>query len=53
MLYIPKTNGRIRKGKIPAPKKSTVPPMVYSLFLSIIPEAMSSTAMNPNNGGSI
>ena len=53
MPYTPKTKGKIRKGKIPATKKSPIPPSMYSLLLSIIPEAISSTATNPNNGGSI
>ncbi len=53
MHYTPRTKGRIKKGKIPAAKKSPIPPSVYSLFLSIIPEAMNNTPTNPNNGGSI
>lgn len=38
---------------IPATKKSPIPPSKYSLFLSIIPEAISNTAKNPIIGGSI
>jgi hypothetical protein len=45
--------GKITKGRIPATKKRPTPKNVYSFFLSIIPEAMSSTAKNPITGGSI
>ena len=45
--------GRIRNGSIPAAKKSPTPPSIYSFFLSIIPEAISSTAKNPITAGSM
>lgn len=40
-------NGRITKGKSPATKKRTIPPIVKSLFLSIIPLAIRITPNNP------
>lgn len=45
--------GKTRNGRIPAAKKSPTPPSIYSIFLSITPEAISSTAKNPIAGGSM
>lgn len=45
--------GSIKKGKIPAAKNNITPPMVYCIFLSMIPFAIRRIARNPNIAGSM